>query len=160
MSAQVLDRINKGIERIALIDDDDIIIDLIKCDFKRNYPEVHIETFSDPESFLLKHEIYPFDIIVTDYQMPGMVGTELILQAWSINSDTVPIIYTAYSPNGSGWEEAELLMIKGEEHSSSCPGKSIAEEIMIRAKNIARCDPISVSLKVGMISMCLAAVAS
>jgi len=63
-------------KRLLVIDDDNVIRELI-CDFllKCGF-EIHSERDASDAIELLKHWKRHFDIIITDYSMPGMNGVD------------------------------------------------------------------------------------
>jgi DNA-binding response OmpR family regulator len=65
-----------GQQRILLVDDDPEALEML-CEFfvDEGYD---VETASDGRSALDKLQTFAADIVVTDYEMPGMSGAELI----------------------------------------------------------------------------------
>lgn len=64
--------------RIALVDDEVLIVEGLKKIIGRKYPDLEIETFSDPQQALERLEYRLPDLLITDIRMPGMTGLELI----------------------------------------------------------------------------------
>jgi PAS domain S-box-containing protein len=76
------------------VDDDKIILDLLKRTFQRDY-EVHV-AHSGPEALGIL-ETEGIDLILTDQKMPGMTGLELIAEARRRKHDLSAILLTAYT---------------------------------------------------------------
>lgn len=82
-------------ERILIVDDEDIIRDSISFILqKENYI---VETASNGLEALEKHLDHPFDIIVTDLEMPKMKGIELLDRVHQATPETLVIIITAFA---------------------------------------------------------------
>ncbi|MHA2246117.1 MAG: response regulator [Candidatus Hodarchaeales archaeon] len=65
--------------------------------------ELKVLSLSDPLKVFKELEEKPFDVIVTDYQMPGMDGLELLSRLRDQNNDIPVIIFT-----GRGREEVAI----------------------------------------------------
>ncbi len=64
--------------KIALVDDEILIVEGLKKIIGRKYPELEIEAFTDPSlAFERQKDCLP-DLLITDIRMPGMTGLELI----------------------------------------------------------------------------------
>ena len=62
--------------KIAVIDDDSLILELIKDFFNTYYSECIAITFENCESFLANSNIDSYDLIIVDFSFPGMSGRE------------------------------------------------------------------------------------
>jgi CheY-like chemotaxis protein/GGDEF domain-containing protein len=80
--------------RLLCVDDDKIILDLLRRTFSREY-DVHAAA-SGPEALQYLRE-HPIDLILTDQKMPGMTGLELIAEARKQTPDVAAILLTAYT---------------------------------------------------------------
>jgi DNA-binding NtrC family response regulator len=56
---------------------------------------VQLETFSDPEVALLRCAEAPFDLVMSDYRMPGLNGAEFLQMVKGIQPDAVRIVLSA-----------------------------------------------------------------
>ncbi len=83
--------------KILLIDDDEIIRDSLGIAFTlRGYDLILAET---AEEGLLAFEKETFDVIISDYKLPGINGLELFKQVSAARRSTVNILITAYGGN-------------------------------------------------------------
>lgn len=64
--------------RIALVDDERLIIEGLKKIIGRKYPDMEIEAFTDPLFAFEQLENRLPDLLITDIRMPGVTGLELI----------------------------------------------------------------------------------
>jgi len=64
--------------KIALIDDDVVMLSLMCAQFKKMGPQNEVCTFRGGPEFLSSDLSVHWDIIVVDHLMPSMSGTELI----------------------------------------------------------------------------------
>ncbi len=82
-------------EKILIVDDEEIIRDSISFVLqKENYI---VETAANGVEALSKHLENPFDIIITDIEMPEMKGTELLDRVLQATPETFVIIITAFA---------------------------------------------------------------
>ena len=101
-----------GDERILLIDDEDILIDLGKNMLKKL--EYHVEALTQPDKALEVFRSGPdeFDLVISDMTMPNMTGDILATELMKIRPDIPVIICTGYSERIDD-ERARELGIKG-----------------------------------------------
>lgn len=82
-------------KRIVLVDDNETLIETLK-DFIMLYNDANCVTFSNPLDALSYIPNNDVDILITDYQMPGMHGFELAQQLIKKNVTTRIILYSGY----------------------------------------------------------------
>lgn len=81
-------------ERILIVDDEEIIRDSISFILmKENY---EVSTAKNGKEALMMHLENPYDIVVTDLEMPEMKGIELLDRIRQATPETFVIIITAY----------------------------------------------------------------
>ncbi len=104
--------IQKGDERILLVDDEDIIVQMEKQMLERLGYHVTARTSSVEalEAFRAKPD--KFDVVITDMTMPNMTGDKLAAEIMKIRSDIPVILCTGFSEMMSK-EKAAALGIKG-----------------------------------------------
>jgi len=104
--------IQKGDERILLVDDEDIIVRIEKQMLERLGYHVTVRTSSIDalEAFRMQSEKY--DLVITDLTMPNMTGDKLAGELIKIRSEIPVILCTGFSEMMSK-EKAESLGIKG-----------------------------------------------
>lgn len=81
--------------RIMLVDDEPNVLRALE----RVLADRHhvIESFSDPESALHRAEECNFDLVLSDYRMPGMDGVTLLTALRVLQPDAMRLILSAYS---------------------------------------------------------------
>ena len=77
--------------RILIVDDDAMILRLLQISIDRLFPECQIVAAVNGTAALAKLRQQPFDLILTDYDMPGMNGLDLAQAARQISAD-IPIV--------------------------------------------------------------------
>lgn len=82
-----------GNPKILIVDDEPVILESI-IDYLDDYP---IEVFSDPQKALAALEKHYFDILVSDYRMPGLSGLDLFLESKRHESYYIGILLTAFA---------------------------------------------------------------
>ena len=81
--------------KTLLIDDDEFVRDSLRLMFEsRECVLLTAETAEEAIEVLAKQE---YDIIITDYKLPGMDGLELCRQIQKIHPRVMMILITAYS---------------------------------------------------------------
>jgi two-component system response regulator FixJ len=90
--------------RVALIDDDDAILDSLRLYLQKN--QIVTSCFKTADAFLQAgNDLRQFDCIVSDVRMPGMSGLDLVSR---IANETLPIVLIT----GHGDIEMAVLAIK------------------------------------------------
>ncbi|MEW5960193.1 MAG: response regulator [Chloroflexota bacterium] len=77
--------------RILIVDDDKGVLTILKISIERLLPDCQIIVVDDGATALTKLRQQPFDLILTDYDMPHMNGLALAQAARQISSD-IPIV--------------------------------------------------------------------
>jgi DNA-binding NtrC family response regulator len=81
--------------RILIVDDNREVRTILQEYLREEgYPA---EGAQDGEDALKKHDIHPYDLIITDLNMPGMTGIDLIKEIGKGNGNTEFIIITGYA---------------------------------------------------------------
>jgi two-component system probable response regulator PhcQ len=83
--------------RIMLVDDEVHVLSALQRTmrpFLQEY-EVEIETFSDPELAMLRCAEVSFDIVMSDYRMPGLTGADFLQMVKGIQPDAVRLMLSA-----------------------------------------------------------------
>ncbi len=100
---------NNGPKRILLVDDD-LLIAMSSADMIMDLGHEVVEVHSGAEALdvLLKGEA--FDMMITDYSMPGMNGAELIKNAKQLRPNLPVLLATGYAdlPSGADVDAARL----------------------------------------------------
>ena len=80
--------------KLLLIDDDEWIRDSMRLFFESEGCD--LETLETAEEALERIEKQPFDIIISDFRLPGMDGIELFKRTQNSCRSTLKILITAY----------------------------------------------------------------
>ena len=81
-------------QRILVVDDEQIIRESLSFILKKE--GYNVEEAANGKDALAKHEINPFDIIITDIEMPEMKGVDLLKQIRQRTPQTLVVIITAF----------------------------------------------------------------
>ena len=81
-------------QRILVVDDEQIIRESLSFILKKE--GYNVEEAANGKDALMKHEINPFDIIITDIEMPEMKGVDLLKQIRQRTPQTLVVIITAF----------------------------------------------------------------
>lgn len=86
---------------LLIVDDDPLILDVLRIQLEHILPEnVSIERASSGDEGLqlmkdfIQDGLPPVEIIISDYFMPGLTGTEFLLRAHVINPSSKKILLT------------------------------------------------------------------
>jgi len=80
--------------KTLLVDDDDFIRDSLKIAFKAKGCALQVAESAEEGLEAVREE--SFDIIISDFRLPGMNGLEFIRQATVIQPDAIRFLITAY----------------------------------------------------------------
>jgi CheY-like chemotaxis protein/predicted regulator of Ras-like GTPase activity (Roadblock/LC7/MglB family) len=83
-------------KRVLVVDDDPDLLFLVAHGVKSLAPDYQVKTAVDGEVALAQTKQQSFDLIVTDYMMPGMTGLELIEKVHQFSPETQFILMTAH----------------------------------------------------------------
>lgn len=83
--------------QILLLDDEANVLSALQRTLRQSFPgeDLRIDTFTDPEQALLRCGEIEFDVIVSDYRMPGMNGVVFLKAAKGILPDAVRLALSA-----------------------------------------------------------------
>ncbi len=83
-------------QRILIVDDEFSVLTVLKSSLKKLGTDYEVDVASSGEEALMELETRAYDVVVTDYQMDGMNGLQLLDAIHSINPDTRVVMITAY----------------------------------------------------------------
>jgi CheY-like chemotaxis protein len=86
-------RMTRGIS-ILVVDDEALVREAVQRLLEHDGYEV--ESFPDGQSALKRLQERKFDLVITDFSMPGMAGDELVARIRGISSGQRIILATAY----------------------------------------------------------------
>lgn len=87
-------------KHILIVDDAKDILFLLQHSVKRLGPEYEVSTAEDGPSAVEQIRKNRFDLILTDYMMPGMTGLELAETVRQISPETQVVLMTAHDTTG------------------------------------------------------------
>ena len=99
--------------RILIVDDDPDLLRLLADSIGLCCAECEVVRASDGRAALEQLEGQPFDLILTDYQMPGMNGLELASTVHQTSPGTPIVLVTAHRSGGWLQEKARSLDLVG-----------------------------------------------
>ncbi len=102
-------RDREQVYRIVIVDDEERVA-LTLSKGLRKLPQCEIRTASSGELCLQLFSEKPFDLLITDYRMPGMDGVALAERILQLFPQTVVILMTAYN-NGDVQRYCQHLAI-------------------------------------------------
>lgn len=82
-----------SLHRVLIVDDEEIVLLGLRETLRRE--GYQITTAPNPTTALEKLQAEPFAVIISDHQMPGMTGLELLAQAKQLQPDATRILITA-----------------------------------------------------------------
>jgi two-component system response regulator AtoC len=85
-----------SIKRILVVDDEPNVALFLQTALE-HLPDCEVEAATDGEQALRLSEQQPFDLLITDYRMPGMGGIELAERVRDLHPQTVILIITAFA---------------------------------------------------------------
>jgi CheY-like chemotaxis protein len=83
-------------KRVLVVDDDPDLLFLVAHGVKSLAPDYQVNTAADGIAALAQVQQQKFDLIVTDYTMPGITGLELIEKVQQLSPETGCILMTAH----------------------------------------------------------------
>jgi DNA-binding NtrC family response regulator len=88
--------------RILLVDDEAHVLSALQRALRRFLPEGQavIETCSDPEQALLRCAETGFDVVMSDYRMPGLNGADFLQMVKGMRPDAVRVVLSASNDIG------------------------------------------------------------
>ena len=83
--------------RIMLLDDEINVLNALQRTLRQCFKEIDLklETFVDPEQALLRSAEVPFDVVMSDYRMPGMNGAEFLHVIMGVQPEASRLILSA-----------------------------------------------------------------
>jgi CheY-like chemotaxis protein len=99
--------------RILIVDDDEMFLAVLRFSFDLLLPGCQISAVSDAAAALTELRQQPFDLILTDYDMPKMNGLALAQAAHQIPPSTRIVLMTAGYSHDEIQTRAGLVTLGG-----------------------------------------------
>jgi two-component system probable response regulator PhcQ len=82
---------------VLLLDDEINVLYALKRTLRQCFPtsDFRISLFTDPEQALLRSADLTFDIVISDYKMPGMNGADFLQIMKKLQPDAVRVVLSA-----------------------------------------------------------------
>ena len=84
------------VKRILIVDDEKTLAFLLRENLAASDPEYDVSLAHSGEQALNDIDSEPFDLVITDFRMPGMDGLELIRRLQPVSPSSHTILITAY----------------------------------------------------------------
>ena len=94
---KISDEMQKGDEKILLVDDERIVVDVLKSMLENLGYDVTARTSSVEALEVFHNNPNRFDLVITDMTMPNMTGKDLSVEILSIRPDMPVILSTGFS---------------------------------------------------------------
>jgi DNA-binding response OmpR family regulator len=88
-----------GEKHVLIVDDDRNILRMLEFGLKKLGSDYRIHMATDMASAIDKIEKQWFDLVITDFMLPGMTGVDLATAVRNISPDTQVVLMTAYGTN-------------------------------------------------------------
>ncbi len=99
-------------KHVLIVDDAKDILFLLMHSVKRLGPEYEVSTATDAETALAQIQKQKFDLVITDYMMPGMTGIDLARVVRKLSPETQVVLMTAHDTRGMR-DTVETLKLSG-----------------------------------------------
>jgi two-component system, probable response regulator PhcQ len=82
--------------RILILDDEPSMLNALRRTLRTAFPEdVVIEAFDEPEAAVHRAGEQDFDVVISDYRMPGLNGADVLQLVKGLQPDAIRIVVSA-----------------------------------------------------------------
>jgi DNA-binding NtrC family response regulator len=83
--------------RILILDDEPAVLSALRRTLRAAFIEddVVIETFDEPETAVIRAGEQDFDVVISDYRMPGLNGADVLQLVKGLQPDAIRIVVSA-----------------------------------------------------------------
>lgn len=100
-------------KQILLVDDNNLILEVLEQQIEYFYPEYRVLLAQNGFVALDKLKEQSFDLVVTDYDMPGMTGVDLAATIREFSSQTPIVLMSADLNRAKAQSRAQNLKLDG-----------------------------------------------
>jgi DNA-binding NarL/FixJ family response regulator len=88
--------------RILILDDEPAVVNALRRMLRAAFPKdaTLIETFDEPEAAVLRAGEQDFDVVISDYRMPGLNGADVLQLVKGLQPDAIRIVVSATTEVG------------------------------------------------------------
>ena len=84
--------------RLLIVDDDPLILKALNRTFRMQRPRWSAEVVDSGEEAVQRLNATPFDLVLTDMQMPGMDGSHVLRHARQVQPSAVRVVLSGHAP--------------------------------------------------------------
>jgi DNA-binding NtrC family response regulator len=83
--------------RILILDDEPAVLSALRRTLRAEFAQddVVIETFDEPETAVIRAGEQDFDVVISDYRMPGLNGADVLQIVKGLQPDAIRIVVSA-----------------------------------------------------------------
>lgn len=83
--------------RILILDDETAVLNALRRTLRSEFPkeEVTIEIFDEPEAAVLRAGEQDFDVVISDFRMPGLNGADVLQLVKGLQPNAIRIVVSA-----------------------------------------------------------------
>jgi DNA-binding NtrC family response regulator len=83
--------------RILILDDEPAVLNALRRTLRAAFPleDIVFEAFDEPETAVLRAGEQDFDVVISDYRMPGLNGADVLQIVKGLQPDAVRIVVSA-----------------------------------------------------------------
>jgi DNA-binding NarL/FixJ family response regulator len=95
-------RLANPLLRVLLVDDEPTVLRSLKRALSTKHPDWQVTILSDPSVVLADIASEPVDVVVSDYEMPGMTGIELLRRLKRYHPTVIRVIVSGKPQERAG----------------------------------------------------------
>jgi two-component system chemotaxis response regulator CheY len=100
-------------KQILIVDDNNLILEVLEQQIEHFYPEFRVVPAQNGFVALDRLKKESFDLVVTDYNMPGMTGIDLAATIRQLSPQTLVVLMSADLNKAQAQSKAQNLELDG-----------------------------------------------
>jgi CheY-like chemotaxis protein len=100
-------------KQILIVDDNNLILEIMEQQIEYFHPEYQIVLAQNGFAALNSFKRQPFDLVLTDYQMPGMTGIDLAANIRHLSPQTPIVLMSGELSEAEAESKAQELRLDG-----------------------------------------------